>query len=141
MAPKLTLASRPSCRSRMNLSLDFDGRTNSTDLVASLRDRNQGFVTGRNSYESSPQEHDAPVWEGHAAITLVGSIGRGIGCRKRVCAGFHLLRHDACSLPRQGYFRAFPVNRAMLELRVAIFGLQLVVGGGYADPFGAASHD
>jgi hypothetical protein len=66
----------------------------------------------------------------------VGSIGCGIKSRKRVSACFHLLRQDACSLPRQGNFRVFAVNRLWpcFERRVANFGLQLAIKGRNADP-------
>jgi len=60
-----------------------------------LKGKTRGFATGRNSRESSPRQHDVPTREDPAAATLVGSIGRGIRCRKRGSACFHLLRHDA----------------------------------------------
>src|SRR5262249_6637948 len=71
---------------------------------------NPSFATDRNSRESSRGGMTCPLG-GRAACTPVGSIGPGIGCRKRVSAGFHVLWRDACSSTTRGYFRVFAVNR------------------------------
>src|SRR5262245_16535995 len=135
MAPKLTLASRPSCRSRMNLSLDLDGRkTWMAELNQprrELKGKTRGFATGRNSHESSPDSMTRP---------LGGSCCRYTGGQYRAWdevpqAGFGMFSPAAarCPLLLNPISRASAVNRGrhLLGLRVANFGLQLAADGRY----------
>src|SRR5215467_4896997 len=67
---------------------DLDGRTQPTSPPAAGKPRLREGRNSHESYQGSMTSH----WESRAASTPVGSIGPGIGCRKRVSACFHLLR-------------------------------------------------